>query len=233
LESIFFILTEFKEKEWSHEFAYFNKGLPNCFNQIDLDYSKFLKQRYESAVQKATEISTEFTTISYDKQDTEDTSDLFLESVYHEQFRNLDDEKITRLAKLLEVSEVYVSPGSRAKTFHKESNCRWMRSGRTKSAYRGADLPEVIYVTLVVAIQTYKRAPCQSCFSNWWAGKIPSNQQAHFRKDFEIGQEVKILDGPFTGLPGVIQNLGEDTARVLVSIYGRYTPVEVRLEKLE
>lgn len=46
---------------------------------------------------------------------------------------------------------------------------------------------------------------------------------------FEIGDEVKVIDGPFTNFTGTVEEVSPDKAKikVLVSIFGRATPVEL------
>jgi len=50
-----------------------------------------------------------------------------------------------------------------------------------------------------------------------------------FRAKFSLGEAVKIIDGPFADFLGSIDNIDEDKGklRVLVSIFGRETPVEL------
>ncbi len=50
-----------------------------------------------------------------------------------------------------------------------------------------------------------------------------------FRAKFSQGEAVKIVDGPFADFLGTIDNIDEDKGklRVLVSIFGRETPVEL------
>jgi transcriptional antiterminator NusG len=47
--------------------------------------------------------------------------------------------------------------------------------------------------------------------------------------DFEVGESVTVMEGPFETLPATISEINTDTQKlkVLVSIFGRETPVEL------
>jgi transcriptional antiterminator NusG len=47
--------------------------------------------------------------------------------------------------------------------------------------------------------------------------------------DFEVGESVTVMDGPFATLPASISEVNVDAQKlkVLVSIFGRETPVEL------
>jgi transcriptional antiterminator NusG len=52
--------------------------------------------------------------------------------------------------------------------------------------------------------------------------------------DFEIGESVTVMDGPFATLPATISEINHDAQRlkVLVSIFGRETPVELQFNQV-
>ena len=52
--------------------------------------------------------------------------------------------------------------------------------------------------------------------------------------DFEVGQSVTVMDGPFATLPATVSEINPDTQKlkVLVSIFGRETPVELSFHQV-
>ncbi|KQM61448.1 transcription termination/antitermination protein NusG [Sphingomonas sp. 2R-10] len=65
------------------------------------------------------------------------------------------------------------------------------------------------------------------------AAASPTKQK--IKVDFEIGDSVKVLDGPFASFNGVVEELDFDKSKVKVSvsIFGRATPVELDFEQVE
>lgn len=55
------------------------------------------------------------------------------------------------------------------------------------------------------------------------------------RVEFTIGQAVRIVDGPFTDFEGVVDEIDQEKGkvRVLVSFFGRETPIELDFMQIE
>ena len=64
------------------------------------------------------------------------------------------------------------------------------------------------------------------------AAHAPKQRQ---KVDYEIGDAVKVLEGPFASFNGTVEELDFDKAKVKVSvsIFGRATPVELDFEQVE
>ena len=54
-------------------------------------------------------------------------------------------------------------------------------------------------------------------------------EQPRPKFSFEVGDDVRVEDGPFAGFNGVVEDVNDDKGKikVLVSIFGRQTPVEL------
>ena len=145
----------------------------------------------------------------------------------------LVDTEIQRHKEQLGVERVVVSTGTRAQTFHIDAHCTWMWSGRAKSS-KYADLPDIAEVSVEDAVRVWRRRPCESCFDFWWRGESKTpllNDQVTVPKyAFKVHDRVLVLDGPFKSLVGIITDeiAGKSQRfRVLLSIFGKETPVEL------
>ena len=52
---------------------------------------------------------------------------------------------------------------------------------------------------------------------------------------FDIGETIKVIDGPFNGFNGIIENVNEEKRKleVMVKIFGRKTPLELSFMQVE
>ena len=67
------------------------------------------------------------------------------------------------------------------------------------------------------------------------SGVIKGDKQVHVRQSFNVGDIVKISDGPFASFSGTVKeiNLEREKLSVEVQIFGRPTPVEVNFLQAE
>ena len=56
-----------------------------------------------------------------------------------------------------------------------------------------------------------------------------------FKIDFSVGDNVTVLDGPFANYDGLISSIDEDKGKVkvLITIFGRETPVELEFTQVK
>ena len=52
---------------------------------------------------------------------------------------------------------------------------------------------------------------------------------------FGVGDTVKVVDGPLDGFLGIVDELDaeRDLVRVIVSMFGRETPIDLELDQVE
>ena len=67
------------------------------------------------------------------------------------------------------------------------------------------------------------------------SGEIKGEKQVRIKQTYEVGDHVKITDGPFATFSGAIEevNVEKNKLRVMVQIFGRATPVEVDILQVE
>ncbi|MCR6485292.1 transcription termination/antitermination protein NusG [Amycolatopsis sp. OK19-0408] len=84
-----------------------------------------------------------------------------------------------------------------------------------------------------LAPQVEKEAPAKAGKGESTATAAPLGGPA-VEVDFEIGESVTVMDGPFATLPATISEVNVDgqKLKVLVSIFGRETPVELSFNQV-
>lgn len=67
------------------------------------------------------------------------------------------------------------------------------------------------------------------------AGEIKSERRYQVRQEFTLGEELRIVDGPFESFTGVVEEINQEKGRlrVMVGIFGRNTAVEVAFNQVE
>jgi transcriptional antiterminator NusG len=66
-------------------------------------------------------------------------------------------------------------------------------------------------------------------------GEIKGERPTRARQTFAVGEQIKIIDGPFESFTGIIDEVNQEKnkIKVMVGIFGRNTPVEVDLLQVE
>lgn len=62
-----------------------------------------------------------------------------------------------------------------------------------------------------------------------------SKEKPKLKVKFDKGEQVRITEGPFANFNGTVDDVNEDkqTLKVMVSIFGRATPVEIEFSKVD
>ncbi len=60
-------------------------------------------------------------------------------------------------------------------------------------------------------------------------------KEPRFKPEWEVGETVRVVEGPFADFNGLIEdiNIDQQKVRVLVDIFGRETPVELSFEQIQ
>ncbi len=68
-------------------------------------------------------------------------------------------------------------------------------------------------------------------------GKVDESEEMEdkFATTFIVGESVKVMDGPFSGFTGLVEEVFDEKKKlnVMVKIFGRNTPVELNYMQVE
>lgn len=67
------------------------------------------------------------------------------------------------------------------------------------------------------------------------AGEIPGEKNVKIKQNYNVGDQVKINDGPFANFSGAVEevNAEKNKLKVLVQLFGRETSVEIEASQVE
>jgi transcriptional antiterminator NusG len=68
---------------------------------------------------------------------------------------------------------------------------------------------------------------------NKMIGQQEEAEEVELENPFVVGEDVKITDGPFDSMIGTIESISGQKVKVVVSIFGRKTPVEVDMMQID
>ena len=109
----------------------------------------------------------------------------------------------------------------------------WLGDSCSESATSRPSPLTVDEVLKFLAPRVEKEAPAKAGKGDSTATSAPLGGPA-VEVDFEIGESVTVIDGPFATLPATISEVNVDgqKLKVLVSIFGRETPVELSFNQV-
>ena len=64
--------------------------------------------------------------------------------------------------------------------------------------------------------------------------KDEEKKEPKFKPAWEVGETIRVVEGPFADFNGIIEDINVDQSKVwaLVDIFGRETPVELNFDQI-
>jgi transcriptional antiterminator NusG len=99
------------------------------------------------------------------------------------------------------------------------------------------DIPGVIGFLSNNSVDSKKPVPLRQSEINRILGKVDEAEdlEEKFDTTFIVGESVKVMDGPFSGFTGTVEEVFDEKKKlnVMVKIFGRNTPVELNYMQVE
>jgi transcriptional antiterminator NusG len=101
--------------------------------------------------------------------------------------------------------------------------------GELKYFLKGVNGAQGFLTNRAGSVQPLSQAEINSMLGKHEESKVELEPEA----TFIVGEEVKVLDGPFNGFFGTIEEIKDKKVKVSVLIFGRKTPVELGILQID
>ena len=107
-----------------------------------------------------------------------------------------------------------------------------------EKTYERKTFPGYVLVKMILTDESWhlvRNARGSTGFVSMDGKPVPLTERHEIVVGYGLGDTVKVMDGPLEGFLGVVDELdpAKDRVRVIVSMFGRETPVDLELDQIE